>query len=106
MRARLRIGDGLAYLQRKAAAGHAGAQAELAAIPPPPSPLLWAAFWHLNAERGRTPLGDLAPLSAVQIEAHARLNGFATDLARRRLVNAIRAMDRTYLEFLSGNTRP
>lgn len=100
----MRVGSSYEYLKRKAEAGNARAQADLAEIVQPQSEFLFDAFLVLSKSRGAGMDGP-SPLSIRDIIAYSDFLGVSGASQKRRFVRAVQAMDRAYLEFDRGRTR-
>ena len=101
MRSHLRIGSGFEYLKAKAEAGNAQARDDLASIVTPQSVFLFEAFLALSNSRSFGMDGP-NPICITEIAAYADFIDVRGQSQRHRLLSAVQAMDRAYLEFKRG----
>lgn len=93
----MRVGEGLEYLQRKAAAGNSQARAEIDAIVEPRSTFIFEAFLFLSAGRS-VGFGGQEPIRISEVLAYCDMQRVPQSM-RQRLLACIRAMDREFLEY-------
>lgn len=96
------MGEGLAYLQDKAAQGHEQAIRDLESMTQPDSLFLWQAFVFLNKSRPQGFEG-IAPIPVSEILAYCELFRITNADDRERLLHAVKAMDGAFIEWNEAN---